>query len=316
MPSRRLALASLAAAALLSVLAPARALSMEPVADASRPVDVQVVDRMRGTRPLPLIDHRGTTWVAGQPGDRYAVRLTNRTNARVMVVLSVDGVNAVSGETAATGQVGYVLSPWQTFDVTGWRKSDQETAAFYFTSITDSYAGRTARPQNVGVIGAAVFREWVAVRSMPAPVEPSPPVPPPGTAADREERLSLRRGEAGAAGDLAAAARAQPSLGAAPPSASPAPAAREELARARPEAPAADRSAAPQESRLGTGHGERVWSPVQQTTFERASSRPADVVQIRYDSHRNLVAAGVLPAPTPRVSPRPNPFPAYVPDPA
>jgi hypothetical protein len=34
-----------------------------------------------------------------------------------------------------------------------------EVAAFYFTSLPDSYAARTGRPDNVGVIGVAVFRE-------------------------------------------------------------------------------------------------------------------------------------------------------------
>jgi hypothetical protein len=33
------------------------------------------------------------------------------------------------------------------------------TAAFYFTALPDSYAARTGRPDNVGVIGVAVFRE-------------------------------------------------------------------------------------------------------------------------------------------------------------
>lgn len=306
MPSRRFTLSSFAAAALIAALPAAQAFST----GSDRPVDVQVVDRSRGARPLPLIDHRGTTWVAGQPGDRYAVRLTNRSNARVMVVLSVDGVNVVSGETAATGQVGYVLSPWQTFDVPGWRKSDQETAAFYFTSIADSYAGRTERPQNVGVIGAAVFRERVVARPLPAPVEPSWS----GAARERDALASMRRNEAGPAAD--SLAKAQPSGSAAAPPATAAPEQRE-AAAAAPLALADESTARPrQEHRLGTGHGERVWSPIQHTTFERASSRPADVVQIRYDSHQNLLAAGILPQPRPLPRPVPNPFPAYVPDPA
>ena len=121
-------------------------------------VDVDIVDRGRG-ETLPTYPHRGTTWVAGRPGSRYAVRLSNRGGARVLVVLSVDGVNAVSGETAATGQTGYVLGPYQTTEITGWRKSLTEAAAFYFTALPDSYAARTDRPDNVGVIGVAVFRE-------------------------------------------------------------------------------------------------------------------------------------------------------------
>ena len=123
-------------------------------------VDLELVDRTRGD-VLVAHPYRGTSWVAGRPGNRYAVRLTNRTGARVLVVLSVDGVNAVSGETAAPGQTGYVLDAWQSTEITGWRKSLAEAAAFYFTALPDSYAARTDRPDNVGVIGLAVFRERV-----------------------------------------------------------------------------------------------------------------------------------------------------------
>jgi hypothetical protein len=63
--------------------------------------------------------------------------------------------------------------------------------------------------------------------------------------------------------------------------------------------------------KLGTGHGEREYAPIERTTFERATSRPAEIVQVRYDSHANLVASGVI-APRRGV---PDPFPGYVPDP-
>lgn len=294
-PACRRACRLLPAALLAAALAAAPAALL---AAPDRPVDVQVVDRSAGAGPLPLVEHRGTAWVAGRPGDRYAVRLANRTGERVMVVLSVDGVNAVTGETASVDQVGYVLAPWQTFDVTGWRKSDRETAAFYFTSVADSYAGRTERPQHVGVIGAAVFRERVVARPAPAPVESARGSSEPAQAKAEAFDRAIRD--------------------AAPPPASPpaAGAATDDLARGRSLAQAESAARRETENRLGTGHGERVWSPIWHTSFEKATSRPADVVQIRYDSHRNLVAAGILPSPRPAPRPVPNPFPGYVPDPA
>ena len=71
--------------------------------------------------------------------------------------------------------------------------------------------------------------------------------------------------------------------------------------------------------RLGTGHGEREASPISRTTFERRSERPDELIRIRYDSHENLVAMGIIP--TQAVPPRPNPFPGavqpgYTPDPS
>ncbi|WP_369969837.1 hypothetical protein AB8E26_06440 [Stenotrophomonas rhizophila] len=104
----------------------------------------------------------------GEKGHRYSVRLRNHSAERVLVVVSVDGLNAISGEVAAPGQTGYVLNPWQTADISGWRKSQDEVAQFVFTSPGKSYAGRTGRPDNIGVIGIAVFREAGAVLTTPA----------------------------------------------------------------------------------------------------------------------------------------------------
>jgi len=248
-------------------------------------VDVQIVDRSRNAA-LAEYRYRGSTYVAGHPGERYAVRLTNRSSARVLVVLSVDGVNAISGETAATAQTGYVLSPWQSADITGWRKSDAEAAAFYFTALPDSYAARTERPHNVGVIGVAVFRERVPL-PRPQPFEPVPYSGGRDDGAARQE--SQRRSNDNSPADGSPAS----------PSASPAP------ARER------DSALASRSDKLGTGHGEREYSPIGRTSFERATSQPAEIVQVRYDSHANLVASGVL---APRRA-APDPFPGFVPDP-
>lgn len=129
-------------------------------------VELDVVDRDTG-QWLTEYRHRGDTWVAGVPGNRYAVRLTNTTGERVLVVVSVDGVNVVTGETAAPHQAGYVLGPWQSTEITGWRKSYSDVAQFHFTDLPDSYAARTGRPDNVGVIGIAVFRERAPVYDEP-----------------------------------------------------------------------------------------------------------------------------------------------------
>ena len=131
-------------------------------------VGLSIVDREHGAE-LPEYRARGETWIAGAPGHRYAVRLRNDSNERVLVVLSVDGVNAVSGETAAASQTGYVLDPRETADIAGWRKSLDDIAGFVFTDLPDSYAARTGRPDDVGVIGIAVFRERQAYRRPPSP---------------------------------------------------------------------------------------------------------------------------------------------------
>lgn len=132
-------------------------------------LDVQIVSRSTGL-PLQVHRHQGRDYVVGTPGEAYAVRLVNRSGARVLGVLAVDGVNAITGETAATSQSGYVLGPYETAEIGGWRKSMEEVARFYFTRLPDSYAARTDRPDHVGVIGVAAYAEYVPP---PAPAAPA-----------------------------------------------------------------------------------------------------------------------------------------------
>jgi hypothetical protein len=119
---------------------------------------VEIYDRA-DQQPLPIYQYRGRLYVAGEPGHQYEIHLRNRSSCRVLAVTSVDGVNVINGETAQTGQSGYVLSPWDSVEIEGWRKSMDEVATFYFTRLSKSYAARTGRPENVGVIGVALFRE-------------------------------------------------------------------------------------------------------------------------------------------------------------
>ncbi|MEO8804052.1 MAG: hypothetical protein ABI304_07820 [Rudaea sp.] len=254
-------------------------------------VDVNVIDRDSGAT-LPAYMHDGKFYVAGTPGHRYAVRIVNRTGQRVLTVLSVDGVNAISGQTADMSQTGYVLNPYQSTEIEGWRKSMSEIAQFNFTALSNSYAARTGRPANVGVIGVAVFCE----KQRPVWRE-------------RDDKIAMRD--------------AQPSPPAAMPSASSANAA-SEPARSMPEdrtdkrrseALANAQAPKPEES-LGTGHGARESSFASYTAFERASTQPNEVDSIWYDSHRNLVARGVIRASRP-IAVEPQPFPnSFVPDPA
>jgi len=236
-------------------------------------VDIDLVDRDTG-QWLPEYPHRGRIWVPGEPGHRYAVRLTNTTGERMLVVLSVDGVNAISGQTAAASQTGYVLAPWQSTEVAGWRKSLDDIAQFYFTDLPDSYAARTGRPDNVGVIGIAVFREAQPIR-YEAPIAP-PSYPYPSYPRPYDNAASAD-GRAKAPASAAREAEASGSAGYGND--------------ARDDA---------RQQGIGTGHGQREWAPVSQTDFVRASRSPAQVTQLRYDESAMLMARGIVPRYSPR----------------
>ena len=289
LPSLR-CIAATAALAVTCLAAPSAAHAIGAFAD------INLIDRSTG-QALPVYTHQGRHYVAGRPGARYAVRVVNQTGARVMAVMSVDGINVVSGDSASWYQNGYVFSAGQRHDVAGWRKSQAQVAAFEFTALPNSYAARTGRPENVGVIGVAVFRERAV------PVVPVPPVQMPlPSPAPRKSLGSSNDSMAGNSAGNSAGSSAGNSASNSTTS----------------DARALSRPAPPAESKLGTGHGARENAWVNYTEFERARSTPDEIITIYYDSRANLVAQGVIPAP--RIVPAPQPFPVqpqigFVPDP-
>jgi hypothetical protein len=257
--------------------------------------EVAIIDRDSGAVLSPYY-YRGEYWVAGRPGGRYSIEIRNRLGERLLAVTSVDGVNVVSGATAGWDQTGYVFSPGERYEITGWRKTDREVAAFTFTESPNSYAERTGRPANVGVIGVALFRE----RQPPEAYVP----PAIGYPSDRAQSPAARAANLGESADARASSAA--------PTSPPAPA-------PMPRPPSAAGLTAPPAAKLGTGHGEREYSYVNHTEFLRMQDHPNEVIRIRYDSFDNLLALGVVKRPRP-AAPWANPFPAspeqqYVPDP-
>lgn len=275
--------------------------------------DVTVYDRVEN-RTLTIHQHNGRYYVVGKPGNEYQIRVQNRGRQEILSVVSVDGVNAVSGETATWAQTGYVLGNYQAFDIRGWRKSMDRIAAFYFTEHQNSYAARTGRPNNVGVIGVAVFRKkYEPPARIEPPLRPWPrprsdsPFPPSGEgAASGFGRDSTRSAEA------PAMPATQTSPGEAQSSADALSGAREGRAQSYGEI-----ARAPQKSTtLGTGHGRSEESQVTYSNFERATASPAEVITIHYDTYENLLAQGVIYQPPVYARPTPVPFPGqFVPDP-
>ncbi len=229
----------------LSLLTATLLTACATIVDAGTLADVSVINRTTGVT-LTLYRHQGRYFVEGKSGDRYAVQLRNRSGGRILTV---------SGQTAATHQSGYVLSPGASAEIAGWRKDMSDVAAFYFTALPDSYAARTGRPDNIGVIGVAIYKEHVE---------------PPRVMLEAPVQSQAHSDTAGrmAANDAAGA-----------------PAAPSEYA---------SRSKAMSAEKIGTGHGERIHAPTYSTEFQRASSAPSEVITIHYDSRSNLIAQGII----------------------
>lgn len=235
-----------------------------------------------GGRVLPTYHHKGYTYVEGQRGDRYSIRVFNHTAERVEAAVTVDGRDVITGRQGNfRTQRGYVIQPYGSVLIDGFRTSWSGVAAFRFTDIVDSYAARMGNASNVGVIGVAVFKEkkWR-------------PRPPPPIARSKKSRLGSGYGRGGAP---ASEAESAPSYDSA-------------------DSLAGGGYAQPRESSrgIGTGYGEDQYSPASETQFTRRNhSSPDARLAIYYDDHEGLIARGVIPRPyyPPPRPPEPQPFP-------
>ena len=226
-------------------------------------------------RILPVYNHNGRSYVEGTFGNTYAIRVFNHTGNRVEAVVTVDGRDVVSGKVGnfRNGR-GYVIDPYDSVLIEGFRQSWSNVAAFTFTSVNNAYATRMGDGSNVGVIGVALFKEQ-RYRPRPAPTYIPRAEPSQGLGTGYGRSSEAKRSSSPKGYRQKAAPEMEDSQG------------------------------------LGTEYGETTYAPSTQTTFRRASTRPHAILAMRYDDRAGLIALGVLPRPRPQYHryPKPNPFP-------
>lgn len=120
---------------------------------------VTISIRDSGGDPLEAVHVGDRTFVIGQSGQRYTIVLQNHTSHRFEAVGTVDGLDVINGKPGTFDNRGYVLMPFATLEIEGFRTSTSSVAAFRFASVADSYAAQTGSARNVGVIGLAFFTE-------------------------------------------------------------------------------------------------------------------------------------------------------------
>ena len=285
--SRRMALRTGAALVLATLAAPVLAYGASPAL--CRAVDVY--DRTIGS-PLPVYEKDGRRYVVGTPGNEYAVRIRNCTGRRILAVTSVDGVNAITGETASPDQSGLrdrALGQRRN------RRLAQEHGAHRRVLL------HGPRQQLRCAHGTPVRRRRHRRRG----VRRTPRAGRPNAATDRGRAQGRARDARGSTGCRAWAARNVADA--------------QEAERASPEAaaPSASFNGVPL-AKLGTGHGRSESSHARRVSFVRATAAPAQVLSIQYDRHENLAALGVVPqrpAHVARHHPRPFPGLRFAPDP-
>ncbi len=279
---------ALALAAVLAVAAPHEAgasISSRTMVDGNV-VDVSVLVDGRAT----TLFQRSAAWdrhyFEAFRGRNYALQIRNTTGQRIGVLIAVDGLNVVNGERSSlrNNESMYVLDPYETTVIRGWRTSLNDVRKFVFVDEERSYAERTGQANgDMGWIRVLAFREdrpawrlddWNRVRRENGPraqneVQPAPPI---------EERES-RRGDAPAAPQPTTDFRG----GAGGAEKSGAIESRDEV-----------RAPLAQESTPGTGWGDQRFDPVREVEF-RAERAAVDRITLRYEYTAGLRALGIEP---------------------
>jgi len=112
--------------------------------------------------------HKGMSFIEARHGTNYTVKIKNDNPYRVMAVLSVDGLDVVTGKPAEETNTGYIIDAYNSLDIKGYRISDDNSASFIFTSKGKSYVQQAkSNATNAGVIGLRTYKEkytgWLTV---------------------------------------------------------------------------------------------------------------------------------------------------------
>lgn len=128
-------------------------------------------------RPAKEYYRDGKAFIEGRENTQYTLKLRNNSWKRILAVFSVDGIEVIEGKVAAEFKGGYVLDPYSSIEVKGYRIDDKSVAAFRFAKTHKSYSNTVGAAtvetdnrgeeqtiyqkttRNNGIIGVRVFEE-------------------------------------------------------------------------------------------------------------------------------------------------------------
>ncbi len=212
-------------------------------------------------KPVKEYYKDGKIYVESKNGTRFSIKIRNHGYRRILAVPSVDGLSVMNGKIASMKSGGYIVNGYGSLTIDGWRTSDKEVSEFFFTTPEKSYAVKTDKGGNVGVIGVAIFREKEIYQSF---VQVPLYIPKSGFGMPESNTFlcSSSGGNMYGASSLSASASNASSM----------------------------RSMSAQES--GTGFGDSRRSEVESVSFNEEESSDA-VFEVFYNSRRQLEELGV-----------------------
>jgi hypothetical protein len=243
------------------------------------PMRIEIVPT--GNSPAPIHAHtNGQSYAETPSSGAYSIKLYNDSAKNTEMVLSVDGINTLTGEDASATQRGWVVPAHGSVTVPGWFRSHSEVAAFTFTGTGTggSYAEKTGRgAEDSGTIAVAVFEELV-VPSMPGwwTISGS------GAKTKSMPTKSIFRGMGGGRSGVTYTSQV---TSASMPTMS--------YSVTDGNITVNCSTAPPQTSDVSTGYGHKVESHSTEVAFNRASTEPAKTLLLHYATRERLISWGI-----------------------
>lgn len=135
-----------------------------PYSEHSNPISIDILDDSgrlftKHQQRDNYKNHRA--YLEARKGANYNIRVHNRTNQRIAVVIAVDGRNIISGKKSylRNNERMYVLEPRRSATYKGWRTGQNKVNRFFFTDAGNAYSAAWGDYSAMGVISAAVYKE-------------------------------------------------------------------------------------------------------------------------------------------------------------
>lgn len=268
-------------------------------------LEIKVEDQ--NGNPLRGCFHKGQLYVAGKQNQAYQITVKNKTSKRLLVVLTVDGRNVLDGKPGNVDGAGHILSAKGSYTFKGWRENQNTVAEFVLGKKKDSYSSQMGSPENVGVIGVAVFDEkepepyFKTVIERTVHIWPPVAIPPVTTIPVLPHSDPYWGGNQWNSGGWSSGGWSSGGIyGASPSGTAP-------CSYTTGSLPPTNCSAnldITVGQDLGTEFGKSLKSNVTYAPFKRASDAPVEVHTLRYDSLDTLVKAGIMRKEKPQKAPQ------------
>ena len=135
-------------------------------------------------RPVQEFEKDNRVYIEGRIGSQYTVEVKNNSSLRMMAVVTIDGVNVITGKPSnEKDHSGYIVNGNSSTVIDGFRKDMENVGKFKFCQKSKSYCNEKGLDGNNGVLGVRIYCEDItyalneALKNLPNTTPYIPHVP-------------------------------------------------------------------------------------------------------------------------------------------